>query len=149
MSTFNSVTLVGYLGGDVDLRALPDGTPVANFRLATDEARKRADGQWDKHPEWHRIVVYGQQATLAQKHLAKGAQCLCAGKLRTRKWNKDGVDHWTTEVVASNVGFLGRAASSSTSMSPTPPVAQSEPPPAFDGVLYEGDDGAVLPRPSP
>lgn len=144
MSTFNSVTLVGHLGGDVDLRALPDGTPVANFRLATDEARKRPDGQWDKYPEWHRIVVYGQQATLAQKHLSKGAQCLCSGKLRTRKWTKDGVDHWTTEVVASSVGFLGRASSSTS----TPPGAQSEPP-AFDGVIYEGDDGSLLPRPSP
>jgi len=141
MSTLNAVTLIGYLGADVDLRALPDGTAVANFRMATNEVRRKAQSQLDEYAEWHRVVVYGQQATLAAKYLAKGSQCVCTGRLRTRKWSdKANVEHWTTEIIAERVGFLGRAPTTNGKPEGLQDTEMAFPPPSEE---------PPLPRPTP
>ena len=117
----NRVLLCGRLGKDPELRRLPDGKPVTNFTLATSERRK--DGS--ELTEWHSIVVWGNRAESCAKYLYKGRQVFIEGRLRTRSWEKDGRTNYRTDVIASNVEFLGpnkqHEDAATTQQSTTPP----------------------------
>ena len=104
----NKVILVGNLGADPEVRFTPRGQAVANFRIATSENWTDKAGQKQERTEWHRIVVWGKLGELCGEYLAKGRQCFVEGRLQTREWtDKEGKKNYTTEVVASNVVFLG------------------------------------------
>jgi len=104
MSNVNSVRLIGNLGADPELRYTQNGTPVANFRMATNEFRK---GQ--KYTEWHRIVVWGKTAETCAQHLGKGRLIQVEGRIQTRGWtDRDGNQRYTTEIVGHSVLFLDR-----------------------------------------
>jgi len=105
----NKVILIGNLGNDPEKRFTAGGQPVATFNIATTERWKdRANGQPQERTEWHRIVVWGQQAENCAQYLAKGRQVFVEGRLQTRQWeDKDGNKRSTTEVVAQRVLFLG------------------------------------------
>src|SRR5215813_6431207 len=104
----NKVILVGNLGADPEVRFTPSGQAVANFRIATSESWTDKSGQKQDRTEWHRIVVWGKLGELCGEYLAKGRQCYVEGRLQTREWtDKEGKKNYTTEVVASNVVFLG------------------------------------------
>jgi single-strand DNA-binding protein len=108
--TVNKVILIGRLGADPDVRYTPEGSPVVNFRMATNEPVRGADGSWEERPEWHRIVVFGKLAENCGTYLNKGKLVYVEGKLKTRQWDDaQGVKHYTTEVVAREVHFLGSA----------------------------------------
>lgn len=109
MSSMNRVTLVGRLGADPELHSTTTGTPVSNFRIATNESWKDPQGQTVTRTEWHRIVAWGRLAEVVSKHLATGSQVLIEGRLQTRKWeDKDGNTRYNTEIIAQNVRFLDR-----------------------------------------
>jgi single-strand DNA-binding protein len=104
----NKVILVGRLGSDPELRYTTNGSPVANFNLATNESWVEKDGKKQEKTEWHRIVVFGKVAELCSKYLTKGKQTYIEGKLQTRQWqDKDGQTKYTTEVQALSVQFIG------------------------------------------
>ena len=104
----NRVTLMGNLGADPELRATQAGLPVCDLRLATHRGWTDRDGEQQEETEWHRIVAWDKLASNCHRHLVKGSQIYVEGRLRTRKWtDRDGNDRWSTEVVASNVVFLG------------------------------------------
>lgn len=108
MASRNRVDLIGNLGADPEVRYMPNGDAVANLRIATTEKYKdHATGENKERTEWHRVVMYRQLAELANKYLSKGSSILIEGKLRTRKWSKDGQDHYTTEVEATEMQFIG------------------------------------------
>lgn len=103
----NSVTLIGYLGNDPEIRYTPSGTPVANFRMATNESWTKG-GEKHERTEWHRIVVWNKLAELCGEYLSKGRCVYISGKLQTRQWDdRDGNKRYTTEIVAREVVFLG------------------------------------------
>ncbi len=103
----NKVILVGNVGRDVDFRALPTGTNMAKFSLATSEPRfKDQDGQ--PHTEWHNIVAWGKLAEICNQYVTKGKQLYIEGHIRTRTYEKDGVKRWFTEIHAETIEFLGR-----------------------------------------
>ncbi len=103
-SSINRVELLGNIGGDADFKQRPDGTVLAQFRLAT--SRSWLDGQrnWAQETEWHDIVVW--KAARLRGRLAKGDKVYLTGRLRTRSWNKDGVTLQRTEVVCSGSGVI-------------------------------------------
>lgn len=104
----NKVTLIGNLGGDPTVNLTQKGESVASFTLATSESWKdSASGEQKTATEWHRLVCYNRQAEIASDYLKKGQQVYVEGKLRTRKWEKDGVTHYTTEIVVSQIRMLG------------------------------------------
>lgn len=108
MGSLNRVTLIGNLGRDAEMRYTPGGHAVATFNLATTESWKdKESGQKKEQTEWHRVVVWGRTAEALQEFLVKGKQVCVEGQLQTRKWEKDGQTHWTTEVKARNVVLLG------------------------------------------
>lgn len=103
----NKVILIGNLGVDPELRYTPQGTAVANFRLATNESWTDKNGQKQDRTEWHRIVVWGKLAELCGEYLQKGRQVYLEGKLQTREWtDKENRKNYTTEIVANQVVFL-------------------------------------------
>lgn len=98
----NKVTLLGYLGGDPEIRRSQDGRAVVNFSLATGESwTDRRTGERRDKTEWHRVVVFNEAlAGIVEKYLKKGAQVLIEGQIKTRKWqDKDGQDRYSTEIV--------------------------------------------------
>ena len=104
----NKVILVGNLGNDPDVRFTPNGSAVANLSLATSESWKdRNTGQQQERTEWHRVVIFGKLAEIAQQYLRKGSKVYIEGKLQTRKWQgQDGQDRYTTEVVVDITGQM-------------------------------------------
>jgi single-strand DNA-binding protein len=108
MAGFNRVTLLGNLGTDPEVRRTAKQTAVCRFRLATTERRKDAAGHWVDRPEWHNVVAFGKTAENCASFLRKGRQVYVEGSLRTRAWqDPDGQPRHATEVVASNIQFLG------------------------------------------
>lgn len=107
----NKVIIVGNLGGDPEVRFMPNGTAVANFTVATSESWKdKQTGEPKEKTEWHRIVIYQRLAEIAGEYLRKGAKVYLEGKLHTRKWqNQQGQDQYTTEIIVNNMQMLGRA----------------------------------------
>ena len=97
----NKVILIGNLGRDPDIRFSSKGEAIANLALATSESWKDKEGNKQERTEWHRVVVFGKLADVCQKYLHKGSKIYVEGKLQTRKWDKNGVDQYTTEVVLS------------------------------------------------
>jgi len=108
MAGINKVILVGRLGKDPEVRYTADGTAVANFSVATsDEWKDKDSGEKKERTEWHRIVAWRKLGEICGEYLAKGRQVYVEGKLQTKSWEKDGVTRYTTEIVASDVQFLG------------------------------------------
>ncbi len=105
--SLNKVTLIGTLGRDPEVRFMPNGNPVANISLATDESyNDRQAGQKVEQTEWHRITIYGKLAEIVQQYLKKGSKAYFEGKLRTREWERDGVKRYTTEIIANDMLML-------------------------------------------
>lgn len=107
MAGVNKVILVGNLGRDPELRHTNDGTPVANFSLATTE-RWTKDGEKVEKTEWHRCTAWAKTAELVCEYLRKGSQVYVEGKLQTREWEtQEGEQRATVEVNVHQVTFLG------------------------------------------
>ena len=91
-----------------------NGGSLTKFRIATSEKWKTNDGELKEKTEWHRISVFGKQGENCAKFLAKGRQVLVDGSLQTSSYEKDGQTHYSTDVVARNVQFLGGKVGGST-----------------------------------
>ena len=103
----NKAILIGRLGKDPEVRYLPDGTMVTNFRIATDETYKDKNGEKVQKTEWHQIVTYRKLAEICGNYLLKGKMVFIEGKIQTRSWeDKDGVKRYSTEIVASDMKML-------------------------------------------
>jgi single-strand DNA-binding protein len=108
LMSVNKVILVGRLGKDPETRFTTSGQAVCNFSLATDETYKDRAGERQKRTEWHKIVVWGKQAEIAQQYLHKGSLIFVEGRIQTRQWDdKEGQKRTSTEIVASNFRMLG------------------------------------------
>lgn len=104
----NKVILVGRLGRDPETRYTSGGQAVANFTLATDESFKSRTGERQKRTEWHRVVLWGKLAEIAQQYLKKGMLVYVEGRLQTRQWEdkRDGQKRQTTEIVGNVMRML-------------------------------------------
>ena len=104
----NKVILVGRLGRDPETRYTGGGQAVANFSIATDETYKDRNGERQKRTEWHKIVVWGKQAEIAQQYLKKGSLVFIEGRIQSREWqDKEGQKRTAFEIVANNFRMLG------------------------------------------
>jgi len=113
MSSVNKVILIGRLGADPESRAMPDGTAVCNFSLATSTISTKS-GERKEYTEWHKCCAFNRAAEIAGEYLKKGSQVFVEGSQRTRKWtNKEGQDQYTTEVVVGRLVLLGGKSESS------------------------------------
>ena len=111
----NRAEVIGRLGNDVSINQLASGGRVANFSLATDESfTDKQSGERVDRTEWHRVTTFQKGLIdLFAKHGKKGRLMFVSGKLRSRKWRKEGEDsdRSTTEIMlvpGSMVQFLDR-----------------------------------------
>ncbi|MGK0298108.1 MAG: single-strand DNA-binding protein, partial [Gammaproteobacteria bacterium] len=121
---------VGNLGNDPDVRYTAGGAAVSNISIATSETWKdKESGEKQEKTEWHRVVFFGRLAEIVAEYLKKGSQVYIEGKLQTRKWqDKEGVDRYSTEVVANEMQMLGsRGSSGNFDNAPPPDTASSSP----------------------
>ena len=127
MAGINKVILIGHLGADPELRYTPNGTPVANFRIATTERWTNKQGERTESTEWHRIVAWGKLGEFCGQYLNKGKQIYIEGRLRTRSWeDRDGKKQWTTEIIAQRLQLLGKPEKPSEEEVPVPEEAPFE-----------------------
>jgi single-strand DNA-binding protein len=108
MASVNKVILIGNLGRDPETRYMPDGGAITNISVATTDVWKDKSGEKQEKTEWHRVAFFGKLAEIAGEYLKKGSQVYVEGRLQTRKWqDKEGVDKYTTEIVADRMQMLG------------------------------------------
>lgn len=104
----NKVILIGNIGGDPDIRYIPNGGAVTSVRVATSDVWKdKQTGQNQERTEWHRVVFFNRLAEIAGEYLRKGSKVYVEGSLRTRKWqDQSGQERYTTEIVADQMQML-------------------------------------------
>src|SRR5579859_887063 len=112
----NKVIVIGNLGANPEVRALPSGQNVANFSLATTERFTNRNGAKQERTDWHRVVAFGRLADTCERFLSKGRQVYVEGRLTTRQYEaKDGSGkRYRTEIVARQLRLLGNRANGNT-----------------------------------
>ena len=120
----NKAIVVGNLGRDPEIRALPSGQSVASFSIATTARFKDRNGERQERTEWHRVVAFGRLADNCQRLLSRGRQVYVEGRLNTRQYQaKDGTGlRYRTEIVAQQLRLLG----SRTNGTVAPPAEASD-----------------------
>ena len=127
----NKVILIGNVGGDPDVRYLPNGNPVTTLSIATSETWKdKQTGEKQDRTEWHRVVFFNRLGEIAGEYVKKGTKIYIEGSLRTRKWqDQQGQDRYTTEIIGNEMQLLDSrgpgAMNGDMSMSSASPVRQS------------------------
>ena len=119
MSSVNKALIIGNLGQDPEIKYTQSGSPVANLSVATSERWKdKNTGEQKEQTEWHRVVVFGRLAEIAEQYLKKGSKVFIEGKIQTRDWeDAEGNKKYTTEVVAREMTMLDSRASTDSSAS--------------------------------
>lgn len=115
----NKAILFGNLTRDPELRALPGGTNVVNFSIATNRVFKDRDGKKQEQTDYHNVVVFGRQADTVNQYLKKGSSVYIEGRIQTRSWDDKatGEKKYRTEVVAESVQFGPRSSGGSATSS--------------------------------
>lgn len=101
MSGINKAIILGNLGRDPETRYLTDGKQVTSFSIATSQKSKEKE-----YTEWHNVVCFSRLAEVAREYLRKGSKVYIEGSLRTSNWEKDGVKHYKTEIMARELQML-------------------------------------------
>jgi single-strand DNA-binding protein len=128
MAGINKVILVGRLGQDIELKYTTTNDAVANLSLATSDAWTDKQGQRQERTEWHRVVLFGKLAEIANQYLHKGSQVYIEGKLQTKKWqDNSGQDRYTTEIVVNGYGGTMQMLDSKGASSQNTPAQQAQP----------------------
>ena len=109
MASVNKVILIGNVGRDPETRYSPNGGAICNLSIATTRNWKdKASGEKREETEWHRVVFYDRLAEIVGEYVKKGRALYVEGRLKTRKWqDKDGVEKYTTEIIAEEMQLLG------------------------------------------
>lgn len=102
----NKIFLIGNLGQDPELKHTNGGIPVLNLRIATSHVSKDKEGVKKTYTEWHTVVFMNKSADAVSKFLRKGSKVYVEGENRTRKFEKDGIEHYRTEVFAFELRVL-------------------------------------------
>lgn len=126
----NKVILIGNVGGDPEVRYMPNGNAVTTLSVATSETWKdKQTGDKQERTEWHRVVCFNRLGEIAGEYLRKGSKLYIEGSLRTRKWqDQQGQDRYTTEIVANDIQMLDSKGGSSNynDMQSAPPMQQQD-----------------------
>lgn len=131
MRDLNLVTILGNLGADPELKHTQNGNAVVNLRIATNERWKDKEENLQERVEWHTVVAFGPSAEFAAEYLRKGSRVSVQGKLQTRKWtDKESVERYSTEIIASDLGSQDRKGDSGGSDAPVKTTARPATKPA-------------------
>ena len=125
MASINKATLIGNLGRDPEMRYMPSGDAIATLSVATTDTWKDKSGEKQEKTEWHRVSLFGRLAEIAGEYLKKGSQVYIEGRIQTRKYtDKDGVEKYSTEIVATELKMLGGKAQGGDTTSSAAPTSR-------------------------
>lgn len=126
----NKAMIYGNLTRDPEVRALPNGTSVCSFGVATNRTYTDRDGKKQEQTEYHNVVAFGRVAEVMGQYLKKGRPVYVEGRLQTRSWDKDGQKQYRTEILAENFQFgsTGAAGETGTAASSSPAAQKDEAP---------------------
>jgi single-strand DNA-binding protein len=134
--TYQSITIVGNLGRDPEMRYTPSGQPVTNFNVATNRQYKAKDGTDVKETTWFRVTTWARTAEVCNQYLKQGSQVLVEGRLTPdpttggpKVYGRgDGTMGASFELNASNVRFLSGSVGGGGATPPDPNATQTAPP---------------------
>lgn len=108
MQDIFTVTGIGRLTRDPELRTLPGGTSVLSMRVAWNQSKRLPNGSWEDVPGFIDVSYFGRPAEAIQQYLSTGKQVAITGRLQYREWkDSDGNRRNATDVVAERVQLLG------------------------------------------
>lgn len=138
----NKVFLYGNLTRDPELRALPGGSQVASFGLATNRTYKDKNGAKQEATEFHNIVAFGRSAELIGQYCKKGKALFVEGRIQTRSWEskEDGKKQYRTEIVIENFQFGDSARSGGMGASRSEEPAIAAAPKGGEEIQYPDED---------
>lgn len=110
MTSVNKAIILGRLGKDPEIRQTPSGIVIATMTIATSEFRKK-EGERVEETEWHRVTAIGKLAEIVNSYCKKGQLVYIEGRLRTKKWQKDGIDRYMTEIIADALQMITKGES--------------------------------------
>lgn len=106
--SFNTITVVGNLGRDPELRYTPQGDAVCSFTIATNDKKKDASGEYQEIVHWFKITLWGKRAEAASKYLFKGKPVYIRGRLGVEEWtDRENQNRYTLTVNADDMQFIG------------------------------------------
>ena len=104
----NSVNLIGYVTGAIDVRYTANGNPVANFGMATNR-RYRQGEDMKQETTFVDLVAFNRTAEIAEQYLGKGRPVAIEGRLRYRTWETElGQKRSKIEVVVNQLHLMPR-----------------------------------------
>lgn len=112
MTALNNCCFIGNIG-KIESRFMSNGDQVVNLSLACNESYKDKTGEKQERCEWINVVAYKKLAEIISDYCEKGMQIYISGRMQTRKWkDSNGIDKYTTEIIASEMIMLGGKSSS-------------------------------------
>jgi len=106
----NTVTLVGFVGNNPEVRESQSGASVTSISLATTRSYKDAEGNRQSDTEWHRITCFNGVGKCVAEHVTKGAMIMVTGRIHYSRWtDNQGQNRYGCEIVAEQVDFLAKA----------------------------------------
>lgn len=119
----NLVVIGGRIGAEPEFRVTPSGRPVCNFRVATNERFKKANGDKIERTTWHSLVAWGSQAEAIAKYFHTGDPIMIEGRFQQTSWKDGEQTRYRQEVVVEKLHFVsgGRKATAEMSTSDDAP----------------------------
>ena len=106
----NTVTLVGFVGNNPEVRTAKGATAITNLSLATTRSFMDGEGNRQTETEWHRITCFNGIGKCVAEHVTKGAMVMVTGRIHYSRWtDSEGQSRYGCEIIAEQVDFLAKA----------------------------------------
>jgi single-strand DNA-binding protein len=111
----NTVTLVGFVGNNPEVRTAQSGASITNVSLATNRSFKDAEDNRQTETEWHRITCFNGVGKSVAEHVTKGAMVMVTGRIHYTRWTDvEGQTRYGCEIIGEQVDFLAKAKEAAT-----------------------------------
>jgi single-strand DNA-binding protein len=105
-SDINSVTIVGRMTRDAELKYTNSGQPVTKFSIANNYSKKNGDN-WEELTNFFDVTLWGKRGESLNQYLTKGTQLAVTGELKQDRWEQDGQQRSRVLINANNIQLLG------------------------------------------
>ena len=105
----NSVMLIGRPGAEPEIRNFNNNNKKATFRIAVNENRKNANGEWVSDTQWFPIVAWGKVADRIERFVKKGTLLAIDGNLHNNEWvDENGQHHSIIQVLVNDLFLIDK-----------------------------------------
>ena len=114
----NTVTVSGNLTREPELRNLDSGQSVCSIRIAHNDRRKDASGDWTDVAQYVDVTIWGGVGEYIAKNVSKGQKVVVSGRLKWREWGEQGSKRQAVDIAADSVIPIARASGASGDRAP-------------------------------